>query len=295
MTREDIIRKFKSLNVWKRGNKVAPHKPLLVLYALGKLRRGENQLIPYTEIEKKLAELLREFGTGQSAPRPHYPFWRLREDNVWKVTDADLIGQTSKGDAYITDLKRYNVSGRFREVIVQHLQSDSNLALEICENMLDHFRSSIHKNILQAVGIEYPFRTPNRQRRDPNFRENVLRAYEYKCAVCSFDIKLRHEPVALVAAHIRPREKGGPDIEENGLALCSLHHELFDRGVFTLSEQLEVLVSEYANGSTGLGKWLMRFHGKKINYPQSQMYYPRVNFIDWHLREEFKGPYREKT
>lgn len=295
MTREEIIKKFRKLNVWKRGNKVAPHKPLLVLYAIGKLRRGEKQLIPYTEIAEKLAELLRAFGTDQSKPRPHYPFWRLREDNVWKVTDANLIRETSSGDAYITDLKRYSVSGSFHEKIVHHLQQDSNLALEISGNMLNHFRSSIHEDISQAVGIEPPFHTPNRQKRDPNFRENVLRAYEYRCAVCGFDVKLHHHPVALEAAHIWPREKGGPDTEENGLALCSLHHKLFDRGVFTLSEQLEVLVSEYANGSTGFGKWLMRFHGKKIKPPQSQMYYPRINFIDRHLREEFKGPYRETT
>ena len=132
MDRELIIQKFKNLNVWKRGNKVAPHKPLLVLYAIGKLRRGENQLIPYTEIEKKLAELLREFGIDQSKPRPHYPFWRLREDNVWKVTNANFIGQTPSGDAHVTDLKRHSVSGGFHGVIVHHLQSDSSLALVVC-------------------------------------------------------------------------------------------------------------------------------------------------------------------
>lgn len=293
MTKEEIIQKFKSLKVWKRGNKVAPHKPLLVLYAISKLQRGENQLIPYTEIEEKLTELLNIFGTSQSKPRPHYPFWRLREDNVWQVTNADLIGQTSKGDAHVTDLKRHNVSGGFHEVIAHHLQNDSSLTLEISENMLDHFRSSRHQNISQAVGIEHSFPTSNRRRPDPNFRKDVLKAYDYKCAVCGFDVSLHDKPVALEAAHIRPHKKGGPDTVENGLALCSLHHELFDRGTFTLSEQLEVLVSKYANGSTGFDKWLMRFHGKKINSPKSQMYYPRINFIDWHIREEFNGPYHE--
>ena len=34
MTREAIIEKFKSLNVWKKGNIVAPHKPLLVVFQL---------------------------------------------------------------------------------------------------------------------------------------------------------------------------------------------------------------------------------------------------------------------
>lgn len=37
----------------------------------------------------------------------------------------------------------------------------------------------------------------------------------------------------------------------NGVALCSLHHKLFDRGVFTVTESLDVVVSEQANGSVG--------------------------------------------
>lgn len=295
MTREEIIEKFKSLNVWKKGNIVAPHKPLLVLYAIDKLRHGENQLIPYTEVEKKLAELLIKFGTSKSKPRPHYPFWRLREDNVWKVTDAHLVRETKSGDAYIKDLRRYCISGGFQEVIAHHLQKDFSLALEISESMLDHFRSSKHKNISQSVGIEYPSHVRKRQRRDHNFPKSVLKAYESKCAVCGLDIKFDDKPVVVEAAHIQPLSKGGPDIAENGLALCLLHHELFDRGAFTLSERLEVLVSNYVNRSKDSGKWLMRYHKKKINYPQSQMYYPRINFIDWHSRKVFKEPYLEKS
>ncbi len=295
MEREEIIHRFQNLNVWKRGHKVAPHKPLLVLYAIDKLRRGENQLIPYTEVKEKLSELLIKFGTSKSEPRPHYPFWRLRQDNVWKVTDDHLIKETDSGDAHVTDLKLHGVSGGFHKAIAHHLQNDFSLTLEISESMLDHFRYSKHKDISQAVGIEDLSHVPKRQRREWNFPKNVRKAYEYKCAVCGFDVKLHHRHVALEAAHIQPLKKGGPDIAENGLALCSLHHELFDRGVFTLSEQLKVLVSKYANGSTGFDKWLMRFHGKKINLPQSRMYYPRISFIDWHFREVFKDPYREKT
>ena len=83
----------------------------------------------------------------------------------------------------------------------------------------------------------------NRQRRDPNFRANVLRAYEYRCAVCGFDVRLGPSPVALEAAHIKWHQAGGPDLEVNGLALCVLHQRLFDRGAFTLSKQLQIMVS----------------------------------------------------
>ena len=79
----------------------------------------------------------------------------------------------------------------------------------------------------------------------------------------------------------------------NGLTLCVMHHKLFDRGAFTLSKQWKILVSDDAYGSVGFQEWLMRFHGKKINFPQSQSYYPKTDFIGWHVREVFQGAYRE--
>ena len=161
--------------------------------------------------------------------------------------------------------------------------------------MLDaHFPASIHEDILQAVGIELTLKSPGRRKRSPNFRANILKAYEYRCAVCGFDVRLGHNPVALEAAHIKWHQAGGPDVEVNGLALCSLHHKLFDRGAFTLSNDLEILVSEDAYGSVGFQEWLMRFHGQKLNFPQRQTYYPSEDFTRWHVREVFQGEYRER-
>ena len=62
MEREVIIQKFATLSLWQRSGQRAPHKPLLVLYAIGKLLRGEERLIPYSEIDEKLGNLLEEFG-----------------------------------------------------------------------------------------------------------------------------------------------------------------------------------------------------------------------------------------
>ena len=256
--------------------------------------QGENRLLPYSEIDENLGNLLREFGPKQANYGTQYPFWRLQNDGVWEITDADKIGQTRSGDALKSDLVRYDVSGGFLEDIANRLQNDSKLAFRIIQNLLDaHLPPSLHEDILQAVGIEYPLRISKRQRRDINFRANILKAYEYKCAICGFDVKLGHQPVALEASHIKWRQADGPDTEANGLALCSLHHKLFDRGAFALSVHLEVLVSDDAHGSVGFEEWLMRFHGQTINFPQRESYYPHENFIGWHIREVFKGDYRE--
>ena len=238
--------------------------------------------------------LLREFGPRQTNYGTQYPFWRLQNDEIWEISDADKIGQTSSKDALKSDLVRYDVSGGFLEDIAHQLQNDSKLPFEIIQSLLEaHFPSSFHEDILQAVGIEFSLQISTRQRSDPNFRTNILKAYEYKCAVCGFDVKLRHQSIALEASHIKWRQAEGPDTEENGLALCSLHHKLFDRGAFALSDQLEIMVSDEAHGSIGFQEWLMRFHGEKINFPQRQSYYPEAEFISWHVREVFKGDYRE--
>ena len=301
MDREEVIQKFESLRPWKRAGERAPHKPLLVLYAIRRLLRDEVRLISYSEIDEHLEKLLREFGPRRANYRTQYPFWRLQNDSVWEVTNAHKIVPNSGGDARKRDLIDYNVAGGFHEAIVEQLQNDSRLASEIIQSLLDaHFPSSIHEDILQAVEIESPLqisrpqrRGSKRRRRDPNFRTNILKAYEYKCAVCGFDVKLRHQSVALEASHIKWHLANGPDAEVNGLALCSLHHKLFDRGAFTLSEERQILVSKDADGSVGFEEWLMKFHGEKINFPQRMSYYPAVEFIGWHVKEVFKGDYRE--
>ena len=204
MDRETIIQKFETLRQWQRAGERAPHKPLLVLYAIGELLRDGKRLLPYSEIDEDLGNLLREFGPGRVNYGTQYPFWRLQNDGVWEISDADNIGQTASGDALKSDLVRYNVSGGFLKDIAHQLQNDSKLSFEIIQSLLDsHFPSSFHEDVLQAVGIEFSLQISKRQRSDPNFRANILKAYEYKCAVCGFDVKLRHQPIALEASHIK--------------------------------------------------------------------------------------------
>ena len=293
-TRNQSSRNSKPLNIYSQGGKRAPHKPLLVIYAIGELLRGKDRLLPFSEIDKNLGELLSEYGTWQSRHNTHYPFWRLRTDEIWEVSDADKIPENESGDVLKSYLLKHNVPGGFTEEVARQLLADSKLASEIIWKLLDrHFTYKLQKSILQSAGIELTSEGIGRQRRDPKFRANVLKAYEYRCAVCGFDVRLGHLPVALEAAHIKWHQEGGPDVEVNGLALCSLHHELFDRGAFTLSNDLDILVSDEAHGTAGFDEWLMRFHGEKLKFPQRQTYFPSETYTCWHVREVFKGEYRE--
>jgi putative restriction endonuclease len=291
---ESIIERFRNITVWKRGGERAPHKPLLALYAFGKLLNSKNRLIPYEEIDRELGELLREFGPKRSGYRTEYPFWRLQSDELWTVSGGERVKPNTSGDVRKSDLIRHAVSGGFPKHLFDKLRGDQRLVSDIIQDILDsNFPPSIHENILQSIGIDIHLEKVSRRKRHPEFRENVLKAYEYRCAVCGFDVKLGHYPIGLEAGHIKWHQAGGPDNEVNGLALCALHHKLFDRGAFTLSNRLEVLVSDRAYGTVGFKEWLMDFHGKKIDSPQRKTYYPDRKFTQWHVREVFQGEYRE--
>lgn len=293
MDREHVKELFERITVWKRDGQRAPHKPLLALYALGRCHRREDRLISYSEIDKALRGLLIEFGPSRKNHRTEFPFWRLQNDGIWQLLGAEAIVPNVSGDVKRNDLLRLDVHGGFTEEIHSLLVKDQRLLYDIVRKILEsNFPPSIHEDILQAVGIDLEVQETRLRRRDPDFRDRVLRAYEYRCAVCGFDVRLGHSLVALEAAHIKWYQAGGPDEEVNGVALCSLHHKLFDRGVFTLTNSMQLAVSERANGSKGLNEWLMTFHGKQIRPPQRPTYYPEPRFMEWHVREVFQGPAR---
>ena len=154
------------------------------------------------------------------------------------------------------------------------------------------FLESLHQDILDAVGLTFETGSKARKR-DPAFRQRVLKAYEYRCAVCGFDVRLGTVPIALDAAHIRWHQAGGPDIEGNGLALCVLHHKTFDLGAFTVSDGV-VLVSDRAHGTAGFEEWLMAHHGLPLRDPQRPDWRPEPGHLAWHGREVFKGEARHR-
>jgi putative restriction endonuclease len=84
---------------------------------------------------------------------------------------------------------------------------------------------------------------PRLRLRRPGFAEEVLRAYAYQCAMCGFHGALGRNPVGLEAAHVRWHSQDGPDVVANGLALCAVHHALFDLGVLGLTAELRIRVS----------------------------------------------------
>jgi hypothetical protein len=119
--------------------------------------------------------------------------------------------------------------------------------------------------------------------RTRGFRQAVIEAYDFRCAVCGLKICA---PAALTweveAAHIVPHRAQGRDDIFNGLALCGLHHWAFDVGWFTLLDDYHVQVSSQRKRlPSDFGKlesfdFLHALADKKqsIHLPRSRAIYP---------------------
>src|SRR5947208_12307179 len=97
MSSEAVLKRFDDLGVWKKGDQRAPHKPLLILYALGRWQRGFPE-VTFLETERDLTALLREFGPPRRSDHPEQPFWRLQNDGVWTVTAPAGLATKKRGD-----------------------------------------------------------------------------------------------------------------------------------------------------------------------------------------------------
>ena len=286
---DDFISSLRSICTWKRGYERAPHKPLMLLLALGKLSSG-NKKLTYSDCHKELTELLREFGPIRSKYHPEYPFVRLQSDGLWEVEPAQyFVQRQSDTDPTSRELLDISAVGHFTPEILRIFTLRPSAIERAAETLLaTHFPESLHSDIRSAVGLLDKNTTSSSRYRSPQFREDILIAYNYACAVCGFSLRLNDKTVGIDAAHIRWVQAGGPDSTNNGLALCVLHHKLFDLGAFTLSDDSKILVSERVSGGQHLQKSLLYFHGSHIFKTARPEHSPHVDFISWHRDQVFK-------
>ena len=306
MTRQSLLKALEQLKVWKRGGARAPHKPLLLLWALGRIWRGEDRLASYErDAEEPLKKLLGDFGAPRKVLHPENPFWHLQTDDLWELDAAFSIAPGRSPTR--RDLVRGNARGGLPEPLHGLLQRDAELLRAAADLLLsDHFPESLHDTIRERVGLPRDSTAavregrslPRRPRRDPDFREAVLRAYERRCAVCDFDLRLADTSFGLDAAHIRWHSHGGPDRVPNGLALCAFHHKAFDRGAIGLEPELgayRVLVSNELSGQSQAFREVLDLRDRNLRPPQEEELQPQVEYVDWHRQQVFRGAPRSRT
>jgi putative restriction endonuclease len=257
------------------------------------------QSIDWNDAEPLLKRLLEEFGPDGSSNTRHYPFWHLQTDGLWRLDGPpEILNRPAGATPTLTELRNHHVRGGFTETIYTTLKSDPELIGIVAQRIVDaHFPDSIRGDVLDAVGlvqVESMGKPKDPQRRrDPAFRAKVLLAYQYRCAVCGHDLRMGQQSIGLEAAHIKWFQANGPDEVPNGIAMCSLHHKVFDLGAFKiLPETYQMVFSQHLNGSEAASQRMLAYHGSAMILPQAKEYLPHPNNLDWHSRQVFKNPAR---
>jgi putative restriction endonuclease len=122
--------------------------------------------------------------------------------------------------------------------------------------------------------------------RDRLFRRRVVTAYDSRCAITGLRLINGKGRAEVEAAHIRPVERGGPDIVSNGLALSGTVHWMFDRGLIGLQDDLGILVSRQANDADSI-RAMIRKDGVALQ-PVRHADRPHPVFLAWHRDHCFK-------
>lgn len=297
LSHDDLLSRIRSIRVHSLRGRPSPHKPLLLLLAIGRHLNGHPRLATFSELEEDVNRLIRRFGLPHSKENAQFPFWRLQNDGLWEVVTPARVRTTTSGDGYLSDLRKYSIKGGLAQDFINVLDTNTELAWHLVQFLLNnYFPPSLHDDIVGDVGLvgkvgprALIVAESKRQWRDRGFRDLVIRAYKSRCALCKLDIQVDGQPIGIEAAHIKWHCANGPAQVENGMALCALHHKFFDSGLFTVLSDLTVHVGSMAEGDSA-DNALNKYGGSVLPIvPENPEHRPSPRYLEWHRQAVFRS------
>ncbi|MEO6152312.1 MAG: HNH endonuclease [Croceibacterium sp.] len=116
--------------------------------------------------------------------------------------------------------------------------------------------------------------------RNRQFRKRVLDVYDRRCALTGMQLINGGGRAETQAAHIMSVEAGGPDRVSNGIALSGTMHWMFDRGLVSLSDAGDILLSHKINDVETVEKLI--HSDRRARLPANENLRPQPRFLAWH-------------
>jgi len=275
-----------------RGNP-APHKPLLLLVIMEMADKGE-----ITKREVTLsADLAFRFSAFWSvvakrrkqAPDVRLPFHHLGSSGMWQPLTAD--GKISP-DKKLTTMIMIDPS--FLDCLADNKFRDRarRILIETEPYFLPEERAAlfsmlkIKPMVPEVREYEEHYRASIQMGRDARFRiDVVVLAYKHTCALTGYRLTTLEMGSIVDAAHIHAFSDSRSNDPRNGLALSKNAHWQFDRGLWSLNDDYQVLLNREKFIEDGApGQRLADLEGRRIFLPSDSKYWPECTYLDWHRK-----------
>jgi putative restriction endonuclease len=221
---------------------------------------------------------------GFPTPVPLATSGRYAEALLRAISDPSRVGQAVQGRSM-----RPILTEDFDKIVLAGL-SDTLAPENAARLGLDFptadLPSSLQPGVAETVDRLIEQMLVNRKIRDANFRLEVCRAYDDRCAVTGLRIINGGGRAEVQAAHIKPVAAGGPDVVRNGIALSATVHWLFDRHLISIDEDYRLLVSH--NRVPSELRSLFRPEHEGLHLPRDRRLRPHPAFLAYH-REMYAG------
>lgn len=214
------------------------------------------------------------------------PFWTVdgyREAPLREISDRMTVGRSLRGES-IRALAESDFASITREGLASTLDPSNFRRLDLEPRTVDlatadllGASSDIQERQIERILV-------NRKIRDATFRGEVCDAYDNRCAVTRLRMINGGGRAEVQAAHIRSVADNGPDIVQNGLALCGTAHWLFDRHLISITDDYRLLVSH--NRIPPEFRGLFGSQLDRIHLPANDALWPRPAYLAHH-RERF--------
>ena len=177
----------------------------------------------------------------------------------------------------------FRIRGLHAEEISRYLYGNEQLSDDLLDTAL---RLESLENWTPIVQEDKAVYRVSAHKREAAFRDVVLANYRYTCAVTGQRFRYGMS-IEAEAAHIISKDVSGTDDPRNGLALSRTAHWAFDRGIFTISDQYEIVMHEKAKTADHALFPILEIAGKPISLPAEPFYRPHPDALEWHRKERF--------
>ncbi|QMU69963.1 HNH endonuclease [Streptacidiphilus sp. P02-A3a] len=155
-TGESLLQRVGKLRVRRVDGRPALYQPLVLLWSIGRVVRGEDRLLDWASTRTELEQLLARHGSRGERPRPDYPIAALHRADLWDLRDFAGTVPSAHGDS---QLRRWfdeqEPVGGLSEAVHQLLRSSGTIRAAVVGRLLvDYFEDLDATGLLAELGLD---------------------------------------------------------------------------------------------------------------------------------------------